>query len=80
MATPKELHDARELARASRRRESTRPDEEIERELARPMAASGGAEEQGDGQPENELELHDHSGGAKETGDPKASGVNSKPV
>ena len=66
MATPKEQHDARELARQA----SLGPDGERDTaaELPRRMAAPVGAEDQADGQPENELELHDHSTGDREAG------------
>ena len=62
MATPKEQHDARDRARderATRERQA-----EVKGPLSPSSAAPVRAEQQADGQPENELELHDHSGGA----------------
>ena len=65
MATPKEQHDARELIRQRRLTARERDGQESAEELPRSQAAPLGAESQGDGQPENELELHDHSSGAE---------------
>ena len=61
MATPKEQHDARSRTPDGGMTPAERAD--ASRELSRSSAAPDGAEEQADGQPENELELHDHSGG-----------------
>ena len=61
MATPKEQHDTRNRAPDGGITPGERAD--AARELLRSAAAPVGAEEQADGQPENELELHDHSGG-----------------
>ena len=66
MATPKERHDARDLAEAGRLTNSA-PGEGTEAELPPASAAPTGPESQGDGQPENELELHDHSAGPHAT-------------
>ena len=65
MATPKEQHDARELARkAFAEPEGKR---NVAAELPRRSAAPVVAEDQADGQPQNELELHDHSAGGRDT-------------
>ena len=66
MATPKEQHDARDLVRKASRESGK--DRNVAAELPRQMAAPVGAEDQGDGQPENELELHDHSTGGEARG------------
>ena len=62
MATPKEQHDARQLAREGKLPVPGR-DERVDGPV-RPAAgqAPPRAEAQGDGEPENELELRDHSG------------------
>ena len=59
MATPKEQHDARNRAPDGGMTPGERAD--AAGELSRSSAAPVSAEEQADGQPENELELHDHS-------------------
>ena len=65
MATPKEQHDARELTRkALAESEGAR---DVAAERPRQTAAPVSAEDQADGQPENELELHDHSPGRRDT-------------
>jgi hypothetical protein len=78
MATPKERHDARDLARESgilARGERA----DAAGELSRSSAAPVGAEEQADGQPENERELHDHSAGGGGSANRASGGGNAEP-
>ena len=65
MATPKEQHDARELA--GKAFADSDGEHDVSAELPRRTAAPFGAEDQADGQPENELELHDHSSDGRDT-------------
>ena len=78
MATPKEQHDAREQAR--RQSGSGQGAPEAGSEVSRSSAAPAGAEQQADGQPENELELHDHSSAGQAPRGPSERGARSGEV